>query len=190
MAAPSTHEITGLLHAWGGGDEDALARLVPLVHRELRKRARYYMDRERHNHTLQPTALVNEVYLRLVDCQHVDWQDRAHFFAMSARLMRRILTDLARSHRYDKHGGKIQHVSLNTSRILTKAEQPDLVALDRALKKLQAMDPRKSDVVEMRFFGGLSVKETAHALNVSVETVMRDWRLAKVWLLRELSQEE
>ena len=188
MAAPSSNEITGLLHEWGGGNEEALARLVPLVYAELRRRARRYMDAERQEHTLQPTALVNEVYLRLVDCQDVAWHDRTHFFALCARLMRRILTDLARSRRYDKRGGKAQHITLNTSLIFVNAEQPDLAELDDALKKLHAMDPRKSDVVEMRFFGGLSLKETAQVLNVSVDTVMRDWRLAKAWLLRELSQ--
>ncbi|HYR86250.1 MAG TPA: sigma-70 family RNA polymerase sigma factor [Terriglobia bacterium] len=190
MASSSTHDITGLLHDWGGGNDRALARLVPLVYAELRRRARRYMDGERPSHTLQPTALVNEVYLRLVDCQDMGWKDRAHFFAMCARLMRRILTDLARSRRYDKRGGKAQHVTLNTSLIFANAEQPDLADLDEALKRLHAMDSRKSDVVELRFFGGLSVKETAQVLQVSADTVMRDWRLAKVWLLRELSSEK
>jgi RNA polymerase sigma-70 factor (ECF subfamily) len=188
--AASTQEITGLLHDWGGGNDKAFALLVPLVYGELRRRARHYMYGERPSHSLQPTALVNEVYLRLVDCKDVDWKDRAHFFAMCARLMRRILTDMARSRRYDKRGGKAQHITLNTSLIFAKAQQPDLADLDEALKRLHAMDPRKSDVVEMRFFGGLSAKETAQVLRVSVDTVMRDWRLARVWLLRELSREK
>jgi RNA polymerase sigma factor (TIGR02999 family) len=185
----SSNEITGLLRAWRSGREDALERLVPLVYRELRRRARRYMDGERRDHTLQPTALVNEVYLRLVDCKNVDWTDRAHFFAICSRLMRRILTDAARSQRSAKAGGKIEHVSLKSSLILTQS-QPDLAALDEALKTLQALDPRKADVVELRFFGGLTANEAADVLHVSVETVMRDWRLAKVWLMRELSQGE
>jgi RNA polymerase sigma-70 factor, ECF subfamily len=190
MSAPSTDEITGLLRAWGGGDEEALGRLVPMVYAELHRRARHYMHGERPGHTLQTTALVNEVYLRLVNCDTVDWKDRAHFFAMCARLMRRILTDLARSRRYDKRGGKIQHVTLDIARILRSDLQPDLVELEDALQALQDIDPRKVAVVELRFFSGLSVKETAEVLKVSEETVMRDWRLAKVWLLRELSREK
>ena len=190
MPALSLQDITGLLHDWSGGDDEAFARLVPQVYGELRRRARRYMDGERQNHTLQPTALVNEVYLRLVDCKDVQWNDRVHFFAVCARLMRHILTDLARARRYDKRGGKAQHVTLNTSLIFINAEQPDLADIDDALKKLHEADSRKSDVVELRFFGGLSVKETAEVLNVSQETVMRDWRLAKVWLLRELSRGE
>ncbi len=188
MATLSSQEITGLLRAWGAGDEEALARLIPLVYAELRRRARRYMDAERQSHTLQPTALVNEVYLRLVNCKDVDWTDRSHFFAICARLMRRTLTDLARARRYDKRGGKIQHVTLNTPLVFVNNAQPNLADIDDALKKLQALDPRKSDVVEMRFFAGLNVKETAAALRVSEETVMRDWRLAKAWLLRELSR--
>ena len=191
MPAPSPHEITGLLRDWRGGNDEALARLVPQVYAELRKSARRYMNGEREDHTLQPTALVNEVYLRLLDCRDVDWKDRNHFFAMCARLMRRILTDLARARHYDKRGGKARHITLDTALILADAgqqEQPDLADLDEALKKLHETDARKSDVVELRFFGGLSVKECAEALKVSQETVMRDWRLAKVWLLRELSQ--
>ncbi len=191
MPAPSPHEITGLLRVWRGGDDEALARLVPQVYAELRRSARRYMNGEREDHTLQPTALVNEVYLRLLDCRDVDWKDRNHFFAMCARLMRRILTDLARARHYEKRGGKAPHITLDTARILANAGQPelaDLADLDEALKKLHETDARKSDVVELRFFGGLSVNETAEVLNVSRETVMRDWRLAKVWLLRELSQ--
>ncbi len=151
--------------------------------------ARHYMNCERPDHTLQPTALVNEVYLRLVDCKDVNWNDRMHFFAVCARQMRHILTDLARARRYSKRGGSAQRVTLNTSVIMANKAQPDLAELDEALKTLRILDARKSDVVEMRFFGGLSVKETAEVLNVSVETVMRDWRFAKVWLTRELSRE-
>ena len=185
--ATATHDITGLLRAWRGGDDDALARLVPVVYGELRKRARHYMNTERPDHTLQPTALVNEVYLRLVDCKDVNWNDRMHFFAVCARQMRHILTDLARARRYGKRGGSAQRVTLNTSVLMANKAQPDLAELDEALKTLRGLDPRKSDVVEMRFFGGLTAKETAQVLNVSVETVMRDWKFAKVWLVRELS---
>ena len=189
MSAPSTQEVTVLLRAWSGGDEGALDRLVPIVYSELHRRARRYMHGERQGHTLQPTALVSEVYLRLVNCKGVDWKDRAHFFAMCARLMRRVLTDLARARGYDKRGGNVEHVTLHTSRILGKAFSPNLVDLDDALQALHAMDPRKVEVVELRFFSGLSVHETAEVLKVSDETVMRDWRLAKAWLLRELSKE-
>ena len=185
--ATATRDITVLLRAWRGGDDTALARLVPVVYGELRRRARHYMNGERHDHTLQPTALVNEVYLRLVDCKDVEWNDRVHFFAVCARLMRRLLTDLGRARRYDKRGGKTQRVTLNTSVIIARKPQLDLAELEEALRTLQKLDPRKSDVVAMRFFGGLSVKETAQVLNVSVETVMRDWKFAKIWLIRELS---
>ena len=184
--ATATHDITGLLRAWRGGDDNALARLMPVVYGELRRRARHYMNRERPDHTLQPTALINEVYLRLVDCKDVNWNDRMHFFAVCARQMRHILTDLARARRYSKRGGSAQRVTLNTSMIMANKAQPDLAAVDEALKTLRGLDPRKSDVVEMRFFGGLSVRETAEVLNISVETVMRDWKFAKVWLVREL----
>jgi len=186
--ATATHDITGLLRAWRGGDDNALARLVPVVYGELRRRARHYMKSERPDHTLQPTALVNEVYLRLVDCKDVNWNDRMHFFAVCARQMRHILTDLARARRYGKRGGSAQRITLNTSVLIANKAQPDLAELHDALKTLRELDPRKSDVVEMRFFGGLSAKETAQVLNVSVETVMRDWRFAKVWLVRELSR--
>ncbi len=186
--ATATHDITGLLRAWRGGDDNALARLVPVVYGELRRRARHYMKSERPDHTLQPTALVNEVYLRLVDCKELNWNDRLHFFAVCARQMRHILTDLARARRYGKRGGSAQRITLNTSVLIANKAQPDLAELHDALKTLRELDPRKSDVVEMRFFGGLSAKETAQVLNVSVETVMRDWRFAKVWLVRELSR--
>ena len=187
MTAPSSHQVTGLLLAWGRGDEAALEQLVPLVHGELLRLARRHMGHERQGHTLQATALVNEAYLRLIDVQQVHSQNRAHFFAMSARLMRRILVDFARSRHYQKRGGGAQHVSLDEALVVGKERGADLVALDEALQALATIDPRKSQVVEMRFFGGLSVEETAEALHVSPETVMRDWKLAKVWLLRELS---
>ena len=180
-------DVTRLLVDWGKGDRAAHEQLLPLVYSELRRLAGAYMRRERPDHTLQPTALVNEGYLRLVDCKDVEWNDRVHFFAVCARLMRRILTDLGRARRYDKRGGKTQRVTLNTSVIIAWKPQLDLAELEEALRTLQKLDPRKSDVVAMRFFGGLSVKETAQVLNVSVETVMRDWKFAKIWLVRELS---
>ena len=159
---------------------------MPLVHEELHRIARRHMGHERGGHSLQPTALVNEAYLRLIDVQRVRWQNRAHFFAMSARLMRRILVDFARSRRYQKRGGGGQKVSLDEGMLVGGEPGRDLVALDDALNQLAAVDSRKSQVIEMRFFGGLSVEETAEALSVSVDTVMRDWKLAKSWLLREL----
>ena len=158
-----------------------------MVYDELRRLARHYMANERTGHTLQATALVNEAYMRLVDIHKVQWQNRAHFFAMSARLMRRILVDSARSRKYQKRGAGAQKVSLD-ERLMVAEPGRDLVALDDALEELAKVDERKSKVVEMRFFGGLSVEETAEALSVSVDTVMRDWKLAKAWLLRELEQ--
>jgi RNA polymerase sigma factor (TIGR02999 family) len=178
--------VTQLLVAWGAGDQSAFEALAPLVYDELRRVARRYIGGESPGHTLQATALVNEVYLKLVDINHVQWQNRAHFFAMSARLMRRILVDFARSKHYQKRGAGVQTVSLDEALLVTAPGQ-DLVALDDALQALAGVDPRKSQVVEMRFFGGLSVPETAEALNVSPETVMRDWKVAKAWLLRELA---
>ena len=171
--------------AWRGGNEAALEQLVPLVHEELHRIARGCMRGERPGHSLQATALVNEAYMRLMGAQQVDWQNRVHFLAVSARLMRRILVDFARSKKYQKRGGGAQAVTLDEGLIVTEPGR-DLVALDEALDALAKMDERKSKVVEMRFFGGLSVEETAAALGVSADTVMRDWRLAKAWLLREL----
>jgi RNA polymerase sigma factor (TIGR02999 family) len=178
--------VTDLLLAWGEGDESALERLMPVVHEELRRLAHRQMRRERQGHTLQTTALVNEAYMRLIDLSRVRWQDRAHFFAMSARLMRRILVDHARSRNYQKRGGGSANVALDEALMVSTERGADLIALDEALEALAKVDARKSQVVEMRFFGGLSVDETAEALHVSGETVMRDWRLAKVWLLREI----
>jgi len=179
-------QVTDLLLAWGRGDESALDRLVPLVHAELHRLARRYMRGERPGHTLQTTVLVNEMYLRLVDLSRVRWRDRGHFFAMSSRLMRRILVDHARKRRVLKRGGDVEFVAFEEALALPSEPGTDLIRLDDALEALAAVDGRKSQVVEMRYFGGRSVEETAEALGVSPETVMRDWRLAKVWLLREL----
>ena len=162
---------------------------MPLVYEELRRLARRYMGRERSSHTLQTTALVNEAFLRLIDASNVQWQNRAHFFAISSQLMRRILVDYARAHNYVKRGGEATHVILEEAAFISAGQAPDLVALDDALQELAAIDARKSRVVELRFFGGLSVEETAEVLKVSPRTVMSDWSLAKAWLLRELSGE-
>jgi RNA polymerase sigma factor (TIGR02999 family) len=182
--------VTELLLAWGAGDRSALDQLMPLVHQELRRLARSQMRGERDNHTLQTTALVNEAFLRLVDLRRIQWQDRAHFLALSAQLMRRVLVDHARSRNYQKRGGGATTVVLDDVILAAPERGADLVALDEALENLARVDQRKSRVVELRFFGGLSVEETAEALNVSAETVMRDWRLAKVWLLREISRHD
>ena len=190
MGAPASSEVTSLLQAWGNGDEAALQKLIPLVYAQLRVAARRYMAGERPGHTLQTTALIHETYLRLVDIRKIKWQNRAHFFAMCAQLMRRILVDFARSRGYQKRGGSAQRVDFDQA--LTLGSEPDanLVALDEALQRLAEVDKRKSQVVELRFFGGLDVKETAEVMKVSADTVMRDWKLAKVWLLRELNRDE
>jgi len=185
----SRRSVTALLAAWSRGDEAALNELMPIVQSELRALARRLMRGERGGHTLQTTALVNEAYVRLVDLTRIRWQDRAHFFAMSARLMRRILVDHARSRAYQKRGGGARRISLSEA-IVATGRDPDLVELDDALAALAAVDGRKSQVVELRFFGGLSVEETAEALQVSPETVARDWRLAKAWLLRRLDRSQ
>jgi len=189
MAVPrrSTEHITGLLVAWSRGEDSALAQLTPLVLGELRRLARSYLRRERDNHTLQTDALVNEAYLRLIDLSRVAWRDRTHFFALSARLMRRILVDYARSRQYQKRGGARQKISLDDAVGFSADSGADLIAVDDALSTLSAVDARKAQVVELRFFGGLTVAEIAEALQVSEPTVMRDWRVAKMWLLRELS---
>ncbi len=184
-----SREVTQLLVAWSEGDQSALEQLVPIVYDELRRLARRYMGRERSGHTLQTTALVNEVYLRMVDIKDVQWQNRAHFFAVSAQLMRRILVDFARSRGYQKRGGGVRRVSFDDAQDISVERSADLIALDDALNSLEKVDERKSRVVELRFFGGLSVSETAHVLKVSADTVMRDWKMAKVWLLREMSGE-
>ena len=184
------HDVTQLLRAWSEGDEQALGTLIPLVHKELHRLARYYMAGESPGHTLQTTALVNEAYLRLVDVKKVSWQNRAYFFGVSANLMRRILVDLARSRHSLKRGGDANALSLDEALIVSPERGEDVVALDDTLKVLASIDPRRSRVVELRFFGGLSVDEIAEVLKVSPETVMHDWKLAKAWLLRELSVDE
>jgi RNA polymerase sigma factor (TIGR02999 family) len=191
--APESSEITALLKAWGSGDTAALDRLTPLVYGELRRLARRYVRNECAGNTLQTTALVNEAYLRLVDAKRVGWQDRVHFFAVSAQMMRRILVDAARARGSAKRGGQVKRVNhssaFNLDKIPDVSTQRDreLVAIDDALNTLEEMDPRKARVIELRFFAGLSVKETAEILKLSPQSVMRDWKLAKAWLTRELT---
>jgi RNA polymerase sigma-70 factor, ECF subfamily len=187
--APSKAEVTQLLRAWGEGDDGALERLTPVVERELHRLAHRCMAWENPGHTLQTTALVNEVYLRLVDVKAVSWQDRAHFFAISARMMRRVLTDFARSRNYQKRGGGAVQVSLDEGLVVAPEKGADILALDEALKRFAEDFPRQSQVVELRFFGGLEVEETAEALKISTVTVKRDWRFAKSWLLRAMRGE-
>jgi RNA polymerase sigma-70 factor (ECF subfamily) len=186
LGSTSPAAVTELLLAWSDGDHGALGRLVPLVETELRRLARAYMGKERRGHTLQTTALVNEAFLRLTDARRVRWQDRAHFLGISARLMRRVLVDHARARGYRKRAGDRQRVTLHEGLAVSADPALDVVALDRALEALAAVDARKSRVIELRFFGGLSVEETAEVLHVSPDTIKRDWRLAKLWLLREL----
>ena len=174
-----THDVTALLIEWRGGDAGAMQRLLPLVHDELRRLAQRHMTGERPGHVLQATALVNEVYLRLVDIRRVQWQDRAHFFAMAARLMRRVLVDFARARNNQKRGGALQRVTFDENLPVASDTPDDLIAIDEALRSLAAQYERKSQVVELRFFGGLSVEETAEVLKISPETVMRDWKFAK-----------
>ncbi len=187
MQTHSPKEITRLLVAWGDGDESALEELTPLVHEELHRLAHHYMGHERPGHTLQTTALVNEAYVRLIDWKNVRWQNRAHFFAVSAQLMRRILVDFARSRGYQKRGGGALAVTLDDAAFVSDEKGSDMVALDEALVSLAELDARQSKVVELRFFGGLSNEETAEVLKVSPGTVRRDWSLARAWLHRELS---
>jgi RNA polymerase sigma factor (TIGR02999 family) len=188
MTQPSAHEITGLLLAWRDGDSGALERLTPLVYQELRRLARGYLRGERAGHTLQTTDLVHEAYLRLIDARQMRWQNRAHFFAVSAQLMRRILVDFARARRHLKRGGGAAQVSLDEALTIGPEHDADLVALDDALTDLAKLDERQSKVVELRFFGGLSEPEIAEVLQVSPRTVSGDWHLARAWLLRELSK--
>jgi len=183
---PAAEDVSALLRAWTEGDQGALDRLTPIVYGELRRLARRYMKRERSGHSLQTTALVNEAYMRLVDYERMQWQNRAHFFAVSAQLMRRILVEHARRHNL-KRGGGVQHVSLDEAAVVDGGQDADLVALDDAMNALARIDPRKVQVVEMRFFGGLSVEETAEVLRVSPITVKRDWRAARIWLYREIT---
>jgi RNA polymerase sigma factor (TIGR02999 family) len=185
----SSSETTQLLVDWTGGNKAALDQLMPLVYKELRRLARHYLRKERHNHTLQSAALVNEAYVRLVDYSNLRWQDRAQFFGLAAQLMRRILIDHARKHHFAKRGGGARNVSLDEAAVLSEERASDLVALDDALTTLAEMDPRKSQVVELRFFGGLNIEETAEVLNISSMTVQREWRWAKAYLYREIGKE-
>ncbi len=186
MSSPS--EITDLLVRWGDGDQVALERLLPLVERELHRLAHAYMRRERLDHTLQTTALINETYLRLIDQSRVRWQNRAHFYGIAAQLMRRVLLNYARDRKRDKRGGGACKVSLSEADVISEERSVELLTLDEALCRLSAIDARKSRVVELKYFGGLSLRETAEALKVSPVTVARDWEMAKAWLARELGQ--
>jgi len=186
VAAPSQKQITQMLVDWGNGDQAALEKLTPLVYNELHRLARRYMGRERPGHTLQTSALVNEAYIRLIDWKNTEWQNRAHFFAVSAQLMRRILVDFARSRTYAKRGGAARKVPLEEATIVSREKSADLVALNDALDSLAQLNERQGQVIELRFFGGLSLEEIAEVLKVSVGTVRRDWSLARAWLHREL----
>ena len=192
MTTPSSlpEEVTQLLLDWSNGNQAALEKLMPLVYEELRRLAHHYMRREHPGHTLQTTALVNEAYFRLVDQKQMRWQNRAHFFAISAQLMRRILIDHARSHQSAKRGGGAHKVSLNEVAVVAQEQAADLIALDDALRSLTAIDERKGRIVELRFFGGLSVEETAEALKISPRSVMREWSMAKAWLYKEVKSDE
>ena len=181
-------DVTALLIEWRAGDNGAVEKLLPLVHGELKRIARRHMAGERPDHVLQATALVNEVYLKLIDIRRVQWQDRAHFFAMAARLMRRVLVDFARARNNQKRGGALHRVTFDQNLPVASDSPDDLIAIDDALKALAGQYERKAQVVELRFFGGLSVEETAEVLKISQETVMRDWKFAKNWLMRELSR--
>jgi RNA polymerase sigma-70 factor (ECF subfamily) len=189
MELPAAQQLTQLLQAWSEGHEDALEQLMPVVYDDLHRLARRYMSDERPGHTLQPTALVNEAYMRLMDSSHPSWQSRAHFFAVCGRIMRRILVDWARSRQALKRGSNVQPLELEEAVAITGRPGADLVAIDDALQALAAVDLRKSQIVELRFFGGLSAKETAEVLHISEETVLRDWKLSKSWLRREMSKE-
>ena len=189
MTQPSPQEVTQLLAAWGSGDRAALDRLMPLVYDELRRLARHYMGRERAGHTLQTTALVNEAYLRLADQRNTRWQNRAQFFGVAAQMMRRILVDHARGHAYQKRGGGAPKVPLDEAAVLAPEKAAETIALDEALERLAEHDQRKCRVVEMRYFGGLTVEEIAEVLKISAVTVMRDWSMAKAWLHREMTDE-
>jgi len=190
MAIPTSQEVTRLLIAWGEGDQTALDEVLPLIYQELRRMARRHLGRERGGHTLQTTALVHEAYLRLIDQKAVAWQNRAHFFAIAAQMMRRILVDHARARHYQKRGGGIQRVSFDEALVVSDERAAEVVALDEALTGLAEFDPRKSQIVELRFFGGLSIEETAEVLGVSPGTVMRDWTLAKTWLQRAINKRD
>jgi RNA polymerase sigma-70 factor (ECF subfamily) len=194
MNTLTANDLTGLLAEWGQGDRAALDRLTPLVYDEIRRIAHRYVQREREGHTLQTTALINEAYLRLAGSQNIDWQNRAHFFAVTAQVMRHILTDHARRRQYVKHGGEAQRIpfdaAMDEAVLMSMPRAAELVALDEALDELARLDPRKSRVVELRYFGGLSLEETAAVLDVSLMTVRRDWRAAKAWLYKRVKSEE
>lgn len=190
MTTSPPKEVTQLLLAWNGGNEDALNKLIPLVHAELRQAAKRYMRRERAGHTLQTSALVNEVYLRLIEARNVEWRDRAHFFAISAQLMRRVLVDFARRRNQLKRGGEARHISIEEALDVSDERGADVIALDDALNELAKLNQRQSRVVELRFFGGLTEEEIAEVLKISPRTVRNDWRLARAWLYRELSKEK
>ncbi len=189
MSNSSIVQMTQLLVDWSNGDKEALDKLMPFVYQELHRLAHLYMRKENAGHALQTTALVNEAYMKLIDQNRVQWQNRAHFFAIASQMMRRILVDYARKKLYAKRGGETVHVSLDEALILSNEKAPDLVILDEALTNLAEMDERRSRVVELRFFGGLTVDETAEVLKVSSDTVLRDWALAKAWLYRYMSNE-
>ena len=186
----NSHEVTQLLIAWSNGDKAALNKLMPLIYHELRQLARHYMNRERPGHTLQTTALVNEAYVRLVNRKGVHWQNRAHFFAIAAQLMRTILVDHARSHAYAKRGGGAHKIALDDAMVVSQKRAAEVVALDDALKRLNEIDPQQSKIVEMKFFGGLTIEETAEVLGLSPATIKREWSSAKAWLYHELSRNE
>jgi len=188
MRESPSQGVTRLLLAWRQGKQDALDQLIPIVYEELRQQAHRYLQREQRGHSLQTTALINETYLRLLDCNKIGWKNRAHFFAITAQMMRRILVDYARSRRSRKRGGGLEKTTLDENLTFSTARNSDLVALDDALNALALIDERRSRVVELRFFGGLSIEETAEVLGVCPDTVVRDWRLAKVWLAREVKK--
>ena len=188
--AQNSHEVTQLLIQWSNGDKAALDKLMPLIYEELRQLARHYMNRERAGHTLQTTALVNEAYLRLINRKQVHWQNRAHFFAIAAHLMRSILVDHARSHAYAKRGGGARKIALDEALAVSQQRAADVVALDDALKRLAEIDPQQSRIVEMKFFGGLTIEETAEVLGLSPATIKREWSTAKAWLYHELNRNE
>jgi RNA polymerase sigma factor (TIGR02999 family) len=188
MRESPSQEVTRLLLAWRQGKQDALDELIPIVYEQLRQQAHRSLQREQKGHSLQTTALINETFLRLVDCDKVSWKNRAHFFAITAKMMRHVLVDYARSRRSQKRGGGLEKTTLDQKLTFSIARNSDLVALDDALNELELIDQRRSRVVELRFFGGLSIEETAEVLGVSPDTVVRDWRLAKVWLAREVKK--
>ena len=190
MVTAKQSNVTQILRDWNEGDADAPARLMPLVYEELRRRASDCLRRERSDHTLQPTALVHEAYVKLVGQNRAQWKDRAHFCSVAAQLMRRILVKYAEAHNADKRGGQLRKIYLDETRELAQERAPDLLALDDALKGLAVSHPRESEIVELKFFGGLNAKEIGEVLNVSTKTVLRDWQFAKAWLSRQLAREE